>query len=288
MKDDKLRILVPLDGSPTAETILPALMPLVGRQPTSLTLLQVIQRVDEIEASRSYLSRLKKDLERDGVEAAPRLEFGRPAEEILHLGQPKKHDLAAMTTHGHTGLRRALMGSVTVEVLRQSTIPLVLNRPDTKIGDWKRIVVALDGSVISEGILDEAIRLSLQLQATLHIVRVSLPLLPTTDLYFQAIPSAVEDPEPYLEGICIRLARRGILAVPVLREGFAGAEIVRYAAEIGAGLIAMMTEGKSGLPRLLSGSVAEEVLRSAPCPVLIRRWASVAEEHPVSAIHHLA
>jgi nucleotide-binding universal stress UspA family protein len=284
MKDDTLRILVPLDGSPTAETILPALMPLVGSRPTTLTLLQVIDRVDEIEASRGYLARLQKSLEQDGVQAVSRLEFGRPSEEILHLGVPNKHDLAAMTTHGRTGLRRAFMGSVTEEVLRHSTIPLVLNRPDTKIGDWKRIVVALDGSAISERILDEATRLALLLQATLHIVRVSLPLLPTTDMFFEAMPSTAEDPALYLDGICTRLAGREILAVPILREGFAGVEIVKYAAEIGAGLIAMMTEGKSGFPMLLSGSVAEEVLHTAPCPVLIRRWASVAEEKPVHAI----
>jgi nucleotide-binding universal stress UspA family protein len=281
MQDDTIRILVPLDGSPTAETILPALMPLVGRRPTTLTLLQILDRVDEIEASRSYLSRLQKDLKRDGVQAVPLVELGRPADEILNWAQPRKHDLAAMTTHGRTGLRRAFMGSVAEEVVRHSTIPLVLNRPDTKIGDWKRIVVALDGSAISERILDEATRLARLLQATLHIVRVSLPLLPTADMFFEPMPSAAEDPEPYLEEICTRLAGRGIFAVPVLREGFAGVEIGEYASEISAGLIAMMTEGRSGFPRLLSGSVAEEVLRSAPCPVLVRRWASVPVEKPM-------
>ena len=89
-----------------------------------------------------------------------------------------------------------------------------------------------------------------------------------------------EDPQPYLEGVCGRLARQGILAVPAAREGFAGQEIVRLAREIGAGLIGMATEGKSGFPRLLAGSVAEEVLRSAPCPVLLRRWAPVEAGAP--------
>lgn len=281
MKEDTLRILVPLDGSPMAETILPALLPLVSSQATTLTLLKVINRVDEIEPARGYLSRLQKELERDRVEAVTRLEFGRPAEEILHLAQAKRYDFTAMTTHGRTGIRRAFMGSVAEEVLRHSAIPLLLNRPGTKIGDWKRIVVALDGSPVSEQILEESSRLAGLLGATLHVVRVSLPLLPETDMFFEPTAPATQDVEPYLDGISTRLAHRGILAVPVLREGFAGVEITKYAAEIGAGLIAMMTEGKSGFPRLLSGSVAEEVLRSAPCPVLIRRWATVAEEKPV-------
>jgi len=284
MKDDTLRILVPLDGSPLAETILPALLPLVSSQATMLTLLKVINRVDEIEPARSYLSRLQKDVEGDRVESVTRLEFGRPAEEILHLAQSKRYDFAAMTTHGRTGLRRAFMGSVAEEVLRHSAIPLFLNRPGTKIGDWKRIVVALDGSPVSEQILEEAARLAGLLGATLHVVRVSLPLLPETDMFFEPMSPAREEAGPYLDEISARLARRQILTVPVLREGFAGVEITKYAAEIGAGLIMMMTEGRSGFPRFLSGSVAEEVLRSASCPVLIRRWTSAPEEKPVPAL----
>jgi len=277
-KDESLRILVPLDGSPTAETILPALIPMVRHRSATLTLMQVIDRVDEIETSRGYLARLEADLQRDGIEAVSRVEFGRPVEEILHLAQPKKHQWVAMTTHGRTGLRRALLGSVAEEVLRHSEIPTVLNRPGSKIGDWKRIVVALDGSPTAEAILDEAARLALLFKATIHAVRVTLPLLPTSDMYFEPSPAAREDPQPYLDEVCTRLARQGILAVPAVREGFAGQEIVKYAVEIGAGLIGMMTEGRSGFPRLLAGSVAEEVLRSAPCPVLLRRWARVESE----------
>ena len=243
-------------------------------------LLQVIDRVDEIEPTRAYLSRLERDLERDGIDSLPRVEFGGPVEEILHQAQPRRHDLVAMTTHGRTGLRRAIMGSVAEEVLRHSKVPLVLNRPGTKIGDWKRIVVALDGTPAAEAILDEAARLALLLKATLHVVRVTLPLLPTSDMFFEPPPPAREDPQPYLDEICTRLAKQGLLAVPSVREGFAGQEVVKYAQEIGAGLIGMVTQGKSGLPRLLAGSVAEEVLRSAPCPVLIRRWTSVPSEAP--------
>lgn len=280
MMDQVLRILVPLDGSPTSEAILPALMPLVARRSASLTLMQVIDRVDEIEAARRYLSKTSRDLKRDGVEAQTRLEFGRPIEEILHLAHPRGFDLVAMSTHGRSGLKRAFMGSVAEAVLRRAEIPTLLNRPGTKVGDWKRIVVPVDGTTASEAILEEAGRLSRLLEATLHIVRVTLPLLPSTDMYFAPPPENSERIQPYLEDLCTRLAAQGILAVPAAMEGFAGPEIVRYAREIGAGLIAMMTEGRSGFPRLLSGSVAEEVVRSAPCPVLVRRWARIEAESP--------
>lgn len=278
MVDQALKILVPLDGSPASEAILPALMPLVARRPASLTLLEVIDRVDEIEAARGTLAETARSLKRDGVEAQMRLEFGHPIEEILHLAQPRGFDLVAMSTHGRSGLKRAFMGSVAEAVLRRSRIPTLLNRPGTKVGDWKRIVVPVDGTVASEAILEEACRLSRSLEATLHIVRVTLPLLPSTDMYFVPPPETMKGVQPYLDELCDRLATQGILAVPAAMEGFAGPEIVRYAREIDAGLIAMMTEGRSGFPRLLSGSVAEEVVRSATCPVLVRRWAAVEAE----------
>src|SRR5437667_2594966 len=135
MSDETLRLLVPLDGSPTAETILPALMPVIAHRPAALTLLQVVGRVEEIEPARAYLVRTERDLQRDGVQAIIRLEFGRPVEEILHLARPKNYDFVAMGTHGRTGLRRAFMGSVTEGVLRHAELPLLMNRTSTKIGD---------------------------------------------------------------------------------------------------------------------------------------------------------
>jgi nucleotide-binding universal stress UspA family protein len=63
--------------------------------------------------------------------------------------------------------------------------------------------------------------------------------------------------------------------MPVPRRGFARRSIVRYADEIGAGLILMTTHGRTGLERLLLGSVTEGVLRSARVPVLVKRMAAI-------------
>jgi universal stress protein A len=73
-------------------------------------------------------------------------------------------------------------------------------------------------------------------------------------------------------------------------DGFPGEEIVRIAKEIGADMIVLGTHGRTGLNRLLTGSVAEEVMRRSPCPVLTLRApmpAAEAEEaeheHPANA-----
>jgi len=236
----------------------------------------VVDRAEAVEPSQAYLSRIQKKLKEDGVASVTRLEYGRPVDEILHQAQPERHRLVAMTTHGRSGLRRVLLGSVAEATLRRSPLPVILNRPGTQIGDWKRIVVALDGSPLAEAILDEAARLALTLKATLHLLRVSLPLLPATDMYFAPEPLEPEDVQPYLEAISERLVQKGAFAVSAEREGFAADELVRYAREINAGLIAMVTAGRTGLSRMMAGSVAESVLRAAPCPVLIRHSATIA------------
>jgi universal stress protein A len=67
------------------------------------------------------------------------------------------------------------------------------------------------------------------------------------------------------------MAARGILALAQVREGDAADEILELARETNAGLICLTTHGRTGLSRSLMGSVAESVLRNAPCPVLLRR-----------------
>lgn len=269
-------ILVPLDGSPEAESILPALLPLALTGPVVVTLLQVAATEEEMGASRVYLGKKRMNLSRGGIRPVTRVEWGHPAEKILELIEGRKYDLIAMTTHGRTGLRRVLAGSVAEEVLRHTCVPAIMNRPDSRIGDWRRIVVALDGSPAAETILPDAVRLARTLKATLQIVRTAVAVGDLDGIPYLILP---EDPLPYLQRICDRLARQGAFALPVALDGHAADEIVRYAGGIGAGLICMTTHGRTGFSRALVGSVAEEVIRAAPCPVLVRRTAGV--EAPV-------
>lgn len=286
---ETLRILVPLDGSPLAEAILPALMPLASTRRVEVTLLRVINRVDELEKERGYLFQTERDLQKDGIRAVSRLEFGRPAEEILHLAKPGAFDLLAMSTHGHTALLRIIMGSVAARVLRRVRIPILLHTPRAKITDWKRIVVSLDGTVGAEAILEDVGKLAGVLGSTVHLVRVTLPLLPTADPYFDPVPIDCEGPKKYVDQVRDRLLQKGILAIPEVREGFAAKEIVRVATQLGAGLIAMSTEGRGGRARPMERSIAAEVLPSTPCSMLLRRSPlppadqDVSEAKPVHA-----
>lgn len=275
MTEPRLRMLVPLDGSPESESVLPALMPLFRTEKVKLTLLGVVAENGSPHDLDAYLTRLRTSLLLDGVPSESRIERGDPADEILWIAQTLRFDLVAMATHGRTGLRRALTGSVTEKVLRHSAIPVLTCRPGSKIGDWKRIVVALDGSPAAEAILTDATHLARTMQATMLLTRVKVsPPSPTYPPVPYFLPE--EDPLPYLQETADRVGASGLLALPEPREGDPAAQIVRCARETGAGLICLTTHGRTGLSRLFMGSIAESVLRTAPCPVLLRRTVSAA------------
>lgn len=273
MKSPFKRILVPLDGSAEAEVVLGAVMPIARAFSSELTLLNVTPHPEQGEEAAKYLAQARDALVAAGIDARFRQCPGRPAEQILAFAADSESDLIAMTTHGRTGLKKMLLGSVTCAVLRRTEVPLFACRPDTPQRPWKRIVVALDGSTRSEEILPDAARLSRGLQARLELVTARMPIVALESM--SAIPAYYEpeDPLPYLRVVCDRLVAEGVNAVPVARVGSAAYQIAEHARETEAGLLCLTTHGRTGAGRIFLGSVAEELLHTAPCPLLIRRMA---------------
>ncbi len=139
------RALVPLDGSPVAETILPFILAIAGPLDMEVVLLRVLQPVPPlaIEGSRhvvvedeearridaeEYMAPLAVDLRDRGVRVETRVRRGMPAAEIQAAARETGADLIAMTTHGRSGLGRLMFGSVAEAVLRHSDVPVFLLR----------------------------------------------------------------------------------------------------------------------------------------------------------------
>jgi nucleotide-binding universal stress UspA family protein len=275
MKTEFRRILVPLDGSQRAESALEALRPLIGSNDAEVSLLGVAETPEGTEGVKAYLEGIAGTLKAQGMQAVPFCRVGRPADEILLRAAERRVDLIALTTHGRTGLERVVVGSVTEEVLRKASVPLLVGRPGAS-GAGKTVVVALDGSEAAETILPAAAELARLRQGGLNLVKVALPVVAGSGLGEIPLTFPSEDPLPYLKSVAGRLAADGVTATPVGLEGRAASEILRHARESKAGLIAMTTHGRTGLARLLLGSIAEEVLRHSPCPVLVRRAVKTA------------
>jgi len=146
---------------------------------------------------------------------------------------------------------------------------------------YKRVLVPLDGSALAEGILPFVLQVAGPLDLEIELLRVVRPVPPSVtelsrDVVVEDVEARLEECRAYLEAVARDLVDRGVRVRVHARRGEPAAEIVRAARELGADLIAMTTHGRSGLGRLLHGSVAAAVLRDAHVPVLLLR-ASEAE-----------
>lgn len=139
------RVLVPLDGSELAEAVIPFILDIAGPLDIEVVLLRVVQRIppqafegafpvmlDDSEGrlaeARTYLEPFAQRLAGQGVRVRAEARYGDPVVQIIDCARAVKADLIAMSTHGRSGLGRALFGSVAEAVLRQAEIPLLLMR----------------------------------------------------------------------------------------------------------------------------------------------------------------
>jgi nucleotide-binding universal stress UspA family protein len=140
-------ILVPLDGSRMGESVLKHALELAEMDKTRITLLRVVQPAyvgpeftinvqsdvlleERVEAAHSYLNELRTELGMEGFLIDTDVVVATSAGNAI-LDYARNHDvnIICMATHGHSGVKRLLLGSVTDKVLRGTTLPILLYRP---------------------------------------------------------------------------------------------------------------------------------------------------------------
>jgi nucleotide-binding universal stress UspA family protein len=139
------RALVPLDGSTTAEGVVPFILQIAGPLGLDVTLLRVVipapqaaaievgpvvlENTDKLCAqAEAYLVPFATELRANSIRVTTHVRRGEPAQEILACVRDSKADLIIMTTHGRTGFSRLLFGSVAEAVLRHADVPVLLMR----------------------------------------------------------------------------------------------------------------------------------------------------------------
>jgi len=134
------KILILLDGSDCAENVFPKVEKLATDLKATLALLRVVYahvfpgadpteaEVKVVREAEEYLGKLEKGLKAKGFKVETHVRYGHDAEEILDHAAQKDIDLIAMTTHGRSGVKRFLLGSVAEKVLRHSPKPIFLAR----------------------------------------------------------------------------------------------------------------------------------------------------------------
>ena len=149
-----------------------------------------------------------------------------------------------------------------------------------------KILVPLDGSALAESAIAKAVEVAGDRSATLMLLRAAeAHTLPGTDPT-EAQVEVVREAEDYLAAVAARLAEQGTRNVETsVWYGPAASAIVDAARLRKADLIVMSTHGRSGLGRLILGSVAESVLRGTTTPILLLRAPEAPVEMPRGASH---
>jgi nucleotide-binding universal stress UspA family protein len=195
---------------------------------------------------------------------------GDASTEIVHMADEIEANLIVVGTHGRTGLSWLLAGSVATAVLRRAHCPVMAvhssDRPFTA-EETRVILHPTDFSADSEDALRVARTLARELGTRLILLHVAPFDVLVNDMVVPVDPKVYHDA---LEEVRQRVDGPD-LKYPVesrLCRGDAAGEIIRMAGELECGLIVMGTHGRTGLRRLLMGSVAEYVLPRARCSVL--------------------
>lgn len=277
-------ILVPLDGSPLAEAILPQVERLTRGTDPMITLVRAVDLPVEIreradvaaalrEQAHRYIQNMKVSLSGKFKFVSGHVHDGDAASIIVDVGANSGADLIAMTTHGFSGMSRWFFGSVAERVLRSSKVPVLMMKsfeteaaaaaPPAK-AEIRRILVPLDGSAEAEQVLPHARELARRFDAEMTLIFIIEP-----ETYGKRI--AAFEGGHYLAQLVEKLRVEGDRVIPATSLGYAPDEIARFARDNGIDLIAMTTHGRTGFSRWWLGSVAEKVVREMARPILLVR-----------------
>lgn len=291
------RILVPLDGSPTSERALPIATMVAQATGAHILLVRAtgdggLERHDPREV-RAYLDAVARRLG-DGLSIESRAPDAAPAAGILAELDRSQADLVIMTTHSRAGLTRLVHGSVAEAVLAGSAVPVLLVRMNIPIssatprGTRPCLLVPLDGSAFAEAALPPARSLARALDWTILLLRVAIPSTTlVTDpevtrpaIADQLIQEEEAEAERYLIAITQSLHAEGLRIQPRIRVGEAAQAILDESQASGASLVVMASHGRTGLGRMMRGSVASEVLHRGSLPLLLVRPSGLKAPEP--------
>jgi nucleotide-binding universal stress UspA family protein len=296
-------ILIPLDGSKTAEKVLPYARFMAEAFSIPIELLGIIdvaamashvasesaKRLDTILAEgersgRLYLEKIVGEF--PGLIVKMTIERGRPAETIIEKAAANTGTLITMATHGRSGIKRWLLGSVAEKVLRGTVNALLLVRAEGRAELKQKpvvqsVTVPLDGSQLAASVLPTVTTIAKSMN--LEIVLFRAYELPASAYYGSEdyLPNYEElkdnlrkEVQSYLGKEIETLKSQGVEKVSFfVTEGSGPDEIISYTRKRPDTLIAMCTHGRSGMKRWVLGSVTEKVVRHSVDPVLVMRAA---------------
>jgi len=271
------QIVVPLDGSKTAEMVLPYITGIASRCGSEVILIRVSEpNTAMFKENRAYLEdiagRMRSDLidwkavEQAGVEIT--VPLGSPVTEIIRYVNDRNCGLVAIASRGASNQEQWPLGETADRILRGANCPVLLIRKriesplleEKRI--FRRIMLPLDGSKWGEAAVTLVQTLANAVGA--EIILFHSTRADTSDERREAL-------SVYFESVARALKESGAKVTNVITEGRPAETILDYAGANNVDLIAMSTHGRSGINRWVFGSVTEKVLNAGDTAVLVVR-----------------
>jgi nucleotide-binding universal stress UspA family protein len=299
------RILVPTDFSECSDQAIVHAAFLARQYDAALTLLHVVPvapaypmagvSAEDTKRPEDVAEQLDALVERhdlDGVAVETAVDRGESiGAAILEHAAERGADLIVVGTHGRRGIRRLLLGSEAEVVVRGAEVPVfAVRRQQSPVSPhrFERVLAPTDLSAASEAAVRQAAELARRYDARLDLLHV-VEQIPTYDLpgiYQSALPPQAEAASALeqhardgLEALAADLSLADERVRLLLEHGDAASTIVDHAADEGSDLVVLASHGRTGLERFLLGSVAEKVIRTAPCPVFVTKTFGRSADH---------
>jgi nucleotide-binding universal stress UspA family protein len=278
------KLLVAVDGSESSTHALRESFKLAANEKSWITVVSVVPPYEgelELVGVRDVKTALKQPCEKalsmasDIAKTERALiktvcEEGEIYERIVDLADAENCDLIVMGRKGMSRLERTLVGSVTARVIGHTQRDVLVVPDNSPIG-WERILIATDGSRYSKAAAAKAIDFAKSYGSELRIVSV----VDVPPEFYAEAPNALDEmiakAKGYTKNLKIQAEAAGIRAETFVGEGEAYRFISDLAIKQKVNTIIMGSHGRTGLKRLLMGSVTEKVIGHAPCPVLVAR-----------------
>lgn len=291
-------IVVPLDRSPVAESALPFAVALARAIDARLVLLAVIDlpfefsawldattiidaRIDVEDAYQDYLD--LKASEIDGIPVHTLVRMGGAVSEIQQYVESLDDPIIVMASHGRSGVRRMLIGSVTQQIVHRIQAPVIvvparLSEEQVKqAGRIEQVLFPLDGSEFAEYALEAGLELLGDEKPRVHLLRIVEVVSwyggPYSGMDYYGLDPYIDvssdTAAAYLSTIAERLQKRGYIVTTEVRVGLIADQLEAVAESRDVDLMVMATHGRTGVGRLIFGSVAERTLRQSPVPLML-------------------
>jgi nucleotide-binding universal stress UspA family protein len=272
------KLLVATDGSIFSESAIREAINLARTCSSKLIAISVVKTSPEFEdlvpqvfekaqkELREHLESIKSRALKEGVDCEIVIHRGEePFQDIVNVAEKNRVDMIIIGTHGRTGLKRLMMGSVTARVIGHAPCNVLVVPLHTKV-DCRKILIATDGSRYSDAAAFEAIGIAKRCEGSLIIISVAFSdkeiILPEDDEEMLLAKDNVKK----IVGLA---EKEGVKTEGLTAIGKPHEAIVEASKQKHADLIVVGSHGKTGLNRLLMGSVTERVIGHAESAVLV-------------------